>query len=420
MKDIIIILPEKISVLRDGVDGPLKRNIQEFNIYFKNIILPYREEYDIQVRCRYGKNFGSFWRLSEYPHDVDSFPFEIVIYNEYGERIASKKATIELYDRSEYDKPYNMIFVGDSMTFHRQYLNQIVNNLHSIVLKGSRNEFGNLAHEGRGGWAYKGYLYQYRDIYGVSPFLFPDGVDNYMGDIDFINNVNAEPHRDYDYTGYEKHTFVEGATYGKEGDLYTYQNGEFKLIKKNPVSEFEFKENPMWKFDFEKYVKRHNLGKIDAVSILMGANDLQLTTYEESEGKISEYINNTEFFINAIHKYDKNIKIMINLPIIGAEQYAWGARLGCEGSGKMYRYNMIHTSKAILDKWGNNEGDGIYIGPMLLCIDPENGFPKESTKANKHSDALETHHSNWVHPNNSGYCQMGDAVCGVIQKMRNS
>ena len=80
MNDTLIILPEKIPVLRDGVDSDLKRNVQEYNIYFKNIILPYREEYDIQVRCKYGRNFGSFWRLSQYPHNINSFPFEIPLF----------------------------------------------------------------------------------------------------------------------------------------------------------------------------------------------------------------------------------------------------------------------------------------------------------------------------------------------------
>ena len=152
-RDIIIILPKIIPVLRDGIDQPLKRNVQEFNIYFKNIILPYKEEIDIQVRCQYGKNHGTFWRLSEFPHQVDSFDFEIVIYNEYGECIASKQSVIELYDRRETDLPYNIIFVGDSMTFHQKYMEHIASNLHNIVFKGSRNLFGNLCHEGRGGWS---------------------------------------------------------------------------------------------------------------------------------------------------------------------------------------------------------------------------------------------------------------------------
>ncbi len=406
--DIIIVLPKVISILRDGTCTQLKKNVQEFNIYFKNIILPYKEEYDIQVKCPYGKNYGAFWRLSEYPHDVDFFDLELVIYNEYGKRLVAKKTVIELYDRKEDDAPFNMLFVGDSMTYEQKYIEQIASNLHNIVFKGSRNFFGHISHEGRGGWSYKEYFSVYKDSFGVSPFLFPEGVENYRGDIDFINHVNTNPHLDYSFAGYEKQLFAEGGIYGKEGNLFVYTNGKFIL----------YAENSKWKFDFRKYVKRYNIEKLNAVSLLMGANDLQTVSYEESDEKITEYLNYTEMFINAIHEYDKNIDIIVNLPIIGAEQYAWGTKRNCNGSSKMYRFNIIRAGKAILDKWENSAGNHVYVSPMLLCIDPENGFPKEGKKANKYSEVLETHHSDWVHPNVSGYCQMGDAMCGLIQKLR--
>jgi len=406
-REIIIVLPKTIPVLRDSKETVLKTNVQEFNIYFKNIILPYREEYDIRVNCNYGKNYGDFWRLSEYPHDVDAFDFEIVIYNEYGEKIASEKSVIELYDRNETDKPYNILFIGDSMTRAQTYIEQVSINLHNIVFKGSRNYFGHISHEGRGGWSYKSYFSNITDVFGgASPFLFPKNIDNYMGDIDFLKIANSENPPEYTHGGYKKHEFSEGCVYGKEGKLYTYKNGDFELLPENP--EFEF--------DFSKYVKKNEIGEIDAVSILLGANDLQLTTYEASDAEIEKYISNTKRMIEEIHKYDKDIKIIVNLPVIGAEQYAWGTRLGCKGSSKMYRFNIIKASLRLLKEFENEKN--IYISPMLLAIDPENGFPKECIKANKYSEALVTHHNNWVHPNQVGYRQMGDAICGVIQKIR--
>ncbi len=408
MKPITIALPKVIPVLRDGVDQRIKTNVQEFNMYFENIILPYRQEYDVQVKCNYGRNFGKFWRLSEYPKDVDSFDFELVIYDEYGEKVASAKTVFELYDRSEYDEDYNMLFIGDSMTFGQMYLERISANLINIVFKGSRNRYGHISHEGRGGWSYASYYNRCFNSGGISPFMFPKDVDNYMGDINFINIVNNPEHPAYSYDGFEKQTFMEGCVYGKEGHLYTYENGEFVLLEKEP----------QWEYNFTKYMKRHNMGKVDAVSILMGANDLQFTTYENSDEGIEKYIANTEKFINGIKEYDPTIKIMINMPPIGAEQYAWGTQLGCKGSSKMYRFNIIKAGKAIIDKWSGKEDEGIYISPVLLCIDPEHGFSKSVYKATKYSESQETHHNNWVHPYLAGYQQIGDAMCGPIQKMR--
>ncbi len=407
-REILIVLPDVLPVLRDGIDTTLRKNVQEFNIYFKNIILPYREEYDVRVLCEYGSNYGTFWRLSKYPHDVDAFDLEIVIYNEYGERIASKKTVVELYDRNCKDAPYHMIFVGDSMTFMQKYTERIAANLHNIVFEGGRCVFGHIRHEGRGGWSYRNYLMREKSCGGDSPFLFPVGVDNYGGDIEFLEQVNAEPRGEYNYEGFARKPFTEDKVYSRGMSLYTLQKGEWQL----------YDENPAWEVDFAKYRKRYEIGPVDAVSLLLGANDLQLCPYEESEERIATYLNNTQTVIDAIHRYDPHIDIIINMPVTGAEQYCWGTRLGCNGSSKMYRFNIIKAGKAILERWGNREEEHIYIGPMLLALDPVYGFPRSVEKVNMHSEALEEHQSNWVHPNQTGYYQMGDAICGVIQKAR--
>ena len=404
----IIVLPPRIPVLRDSTETVLKLNVQEFNIYFKNIILPWREEYDIQIRCDYGGNYGTFWRLSKFPHDIDSFDLELVIYNEYGERIASKETVIELYDRKESDPPYNTIFLGDSMTFSQVYMEHIATNLHNIVFKGSRNRFGHISHEGRGGWRYQTYFTAYDNHSGISTFLFPKGFDRYMGDIEFLTKVNDPSASEYDYSGYEKHTFENGSVYERDGKLYEYKDGEFTLCC----------DAPEWELSFEKYLNRYNIGKVDCVSILLGANDLQLTSYEDSDRVIAGYIANARKMIEMIHSYDKNIAVVINLPVIGAEAYSWGSQLCCRGSSKMYRFNIIRACHALLERWESSEAENIYISPMLLCIDPENGFPRASYKVNRYSENIETHQSNWVHPNRAGYCQMGDALCGTLQKIR--
>ena len=404
----IIVLPPRIAVLRDSSETYLKINIQEFNLYFKNMILPYREEYDVQIRCDYGRNFGTFWRLSEFPHDIDSFDLEVVIYNEYGEQIASKKTLIELCDRKESDPNYHLLCIGDSMTYSNVYLEHVASNIHNIVFKGIRNNFGHIAHEGRGGWSYRNFFQNYENNFGVSPFLFPKGVDGYMGNIDFIRELNDEAACQYNFTGYKKYTFEEGAVYGDGGKLYRYVNGDFQL----------YCDKPQWEADFGKYVERYQVGQIDCVSLLMGANDLQYTTYENSDEEIAQYIANTRKMIDLIHRYDQNIAIIVNLPVSGAEAYAWGTQLGCKSSSKMYRYNIMRASEALISHFGDSEDENIYICPMLLCIDPENGFPHEYYRVNRYSEMQKKHQSNWVHPNRAGYFQMADALCGTLQKIR--
>ena len=52
----IIALPSKIFILRQKENQDIVRDREEYNIYFKNIILPYREEYDVRVECEFGGN----------------------------------------------------------------------------------------------------------------------------------------------------------------------------------------------------------------------------------------------------------------------------------------------------------------------------------------------------------------------------
>ncbi len=406
-REILILLPRTVSILRDSEDSQLKKNIQEFNIYFKNIIHPFKEEWDIRTYSDYGMNLGNCWRLSNFPHDVDSFDFELVIYNEWGEKIASKKSVIELYDRKETDKPFNVLFFGDSMTYDNKYIERIAHNLCNVNFLGSRNFYGHISFDARGGWAFKDYFEVYKERFGVSPFLFPKGVDNYIGDADFYDKVKSKHNLDYTFAGYERHEFIEGGIYGKDGKLYTYKNGEFEL----------YIENPEWELSFAKYVKRHGLCDLNAVSVLMGANDIK-GDYDECREYISAYIANLEKFIDSIHDYDKNIKVIVNMPIISADQYSWGQQTGNSGTRKLYDFRIKLACEEILNKWDKGGKDNVWVGPMLLCIDHENGFSKQCVKANLHSEALEYHHSNWVHPNLAGYYQMGDAICGLIQKIR--
>lgn len=66
MNEISIVLPHKISILRDVKNQGIRWDKEEYSIYYRNIIYPYSEEYDIQIECRYGKNLGHCWRLDNF------------------------------------------------------------------------------------------------------------------------------------------------------------------------------------------------------------------------------------------------------------------------------------------------------------------------------------------------------------------
>ena len=53
-----------------------------------------------------------------------------------------------------------------------------------------------------------------------------------------------------------------------------------------------------------------------------------------------------------------------------------------------------------------------------MNLDPVFGFDKEPYKANRYADDFVMKHSNRVHPNASGYKQIGDALAAVIEVIR--
>lgn len=409
MKRISILLPDTIYIKKLQRNQRFVPTIEEYNIYFRNIIQPFNQEWDIVVNCRYGKNLGHCWRITDFADDVDEFNFEIAIYDAYGEKLASKSSKIVMVDRNE-NLRTRVMFLGDSMTHNQSYVNHVCHTLNGIETVGTRSYDGVIQHEGRGGWSYQKYFNTWSVDFGVSPFTFPKGISgaDYYGNMEFIENAMKPDGEVYQYYGYDYSDIKDGQYFTRDKKLYKKTDDGDELITENP--EFEF--------DFAKYIERFNLEKPDIVSVLLGANDLQICPYEESDKRIAEYIRYSQKLIDNIHQFDKNIKVVVNLPVLGAEQYAWGTCLGCEATEKMYRYNIMRASGELLKKFDNRQKENIFISPMIACIDVENGFPYTLDKANKYSETSVRKQSNWVHPSESGYAQMGDALAAVIEHIR--
>ena len=193
-----------------------------------------------------------------------------------------------------------------------------------------------------------------------------------------------------------------------DGKLYRYSGGSYKLIEEEP--EFEF--------DFGKYIERYAIPKPDIVSILFGANEFQICKYSELDAEIKKYIKTLKAIAENIRSFDKNIKIVINMPICGGSQYAWGMQMGCAGTAKQYDFNIKKANAAILDEFDDRRKEGIFVCPMLAVCDTESGFPHEYKRVNIYSEMTRLECTNWVHPSEVGYKQMGDALAAVIAAAR--
>lgn len=406
--DIKIILPKKLYVLREIPNQDINNRPDEFNLYFKNFITPLYPWLDVKVSCQYGRNFGNCWKLRQFP-DVDNFPLTISVYDEYGKKVAEASTEIELINRVE-GEDYTVLFFGDSMTHKSAYVEHIVRKLYNIKTIGTRTFNGHTFFEGRGGWKYDNYFVNYhmRGIYPeiptpVSPFLFPKGIDakDYYGDPEYFETIASPDRSTYAYDGFTPEIMAEGQYYVKDGKLW---QGD-----KEVPGEHE------WEFSVKKYLERYDLPTPDAVSVLLGANDLQMIPYEEVDEYVEKYINDTKKLIAAVKEVG-DIDVIVNMPITGADQYAWGLCQGTNGSEKQYNFAIRKAGEAIIEAF---EGmDGVYISPMLLTLDTDTAFELTSNRMNLYNDNPRTVQCNWVHPEERGYAQMGDALAGVIEMVR--
>ena len=209
---------------------------------------------------------------------------------------------------------------------------------------------------------------------------------------------------DYSHIGTSVTPIQDGMVICDNDKLYRYSKGIYDVVC----------ENPVFKFDFSKYMERYSMPTPDIVSILFGANEFQICSYSEFDNELNKFICNLNNMIEAIHKYNHNIKIVINLPICGGDQYSWGTQLGCKSSAKQYEYCIKMACSAITDLFDRRRNENIFVCPMLAVCDTVNGFQSDYIKSNIYSEHFERHITNWVHPSEIGYKQMGDALAGVI------
>lgn len=406
----VILLPEKISVLRDEKNQLIRTDNEEFNIYYKNILYPYSEEYDIIIDCPWGKNFGDRWCLDEFTDDMRSAELRINVYSGFGKLLASAACTVEIFEKSR-EKQFDLLCIGDSMTMAETYIRHAAEKARNVNTLGTRR-IRSVNHEGRGGWTCSAYFERYEDNdWGVSPFLFPAGygADEYYGDTGFYKKLKDPAYSSsYSYTGFEYSPIKYGMLAFDGGRLCRFtQNGY------EPVSDFKGFE-----FSFSKYMERSGIEKPGAVSLLFGANEFQLCGYSGFESAAEEYIECLGRITRSVKEYDSGISVIICMPICGGGGHAWGKKMGCMGSAKQYDSCIKMANYELLKSFDKRRDEGIYICPMLAVCDTFNGFPKEHARSSIYSENTELRVSDWVHPSDTGYMQMGDALAGVIACIR--
>ncbi len=116
---------------------------------------------------------------------------------------------------------------------------------------------------------------------------------------------------------------------------------------------------------------------------------------------------------------DTEIGIVYLMPP-SREQDSFGANYKCTQTRWQYRRNMQRVIKRQTGMYLGSDDEHLSMVPAFVNLDPVWGFPGVMAPPNPHSEDATRRMNNGLHPNQAGYCQMGDAFyCWAKSRLAN-
>lgn len=337
---------------------------QEVNIYFDNTVLvPDSKQLVFDVTCAKGMQQAERWTFVPQAGDVGDLPLAIDVIDGENEIVASAKTTVRVVPADAgAGKDVRFLIVGDSLTHHSVYPEQILNLCKQpgnpkLTLLGSHHEAGfspeNL-HEGWGGWTFERFVTFYTD--------------------------RPEP--------------------GNSSPFTFMVDGKVTL-------------------DFKRWIAEKAGGKAPGfLSIELGCNDIFGANEENQPAAIDKALSYADVLVKNILSADPGIKVgLVMLTPPAGTQDAFGNNYGCGQTRWQYLRNQHRFLEVMQQKYAGREKERIYLIPTYLALDTIHGYPAETVPANARTTETITRLANGVHPSTVGYNQMGDSVYAWMKMM---
>ena len=402
----------------------------ETNIYFDNVIfsnLP-NDLLAIDITCTKGRQYDKFWRIIPQATDAGTTEFKIEV-SFAGKVIASGSSQLIITGKNQGSgSAIKILCIGDSTTAGGQYISIINTDYQamaspSMTFLGSRGNTPN-KHEGRGGWKFS----QYGGDGGQSTWQFSlSGVVENPG----IGSVYSD--------GKSEFTISEINLSGGNGYVAARQskgidkpsaNGNLTRISGAGDTLIPFSNsamtaaNPFWnlktqRLDFKKYLndKGYTMTANDLITVHLGINDVFLDVSDlKLESIKADFEKMLKEFRAVIPKI--NIGLCITIPP-SISQDAFAVNYASGQTLKRYIENYKKLVEFLLSNYDSPEmrNSGIYCIGFNHSIDRTNNFQKTTMKANARSTQIIETWGNGVHPDNTGYYQMGDALYAFIKSL---
>ena len=344
----------------------------ECNIYFNNIVTVINyKNYVFEVISPLGRTDAERWRLIPEEKDAGEHKITIRVHDENGV-VAEGSTLLCVTPIPPGDCALSLLLMGDSQTGAVGYPEHIFERMAcckniSFHMTGSRT--GNddappaaaAAREGYGGWGWN----------------------------TFFTNFGVEE---------------SGANDGLHPDRPKLRN-----------SPFLFPEGNSFKFDLVQYFDKYAQGKVpDTLIVMLGINNVFCAKSNDEIDRIwdREIYPYMKQLVEEFRKLSPAIHIAFCTLTPGAfSQDAFGHCYRCSYNLWQWRKNHLYYHKKLFKA---AKELNVPLIPVHTAVDGANGFPETVETVSQSSDKTVVRQSNAVHPDASGYRQIGDCIFSYL------
>lgn len=326
----------------------------EMSLYFDNVVLTRSlEAWDFDVECNVGRTEPRRWTLTPAADDVGSHELTVVIRDRDGREVDRKSTRLHVIaPEAGSDQEIRLLIVGDSLTHATAYPNEIARLL---------------SEDGNPDWQMMGTHRPASARQGVAH----EGYGGWTWQR-FVSKYEAEP----------------DGTHRKRSSPFVFLNDAGKPV-----------------LDVTRYFNaQHDGQRPDFVFFLLGINDCFSADPDDAaaiDGRIDTMLTSAETLLTAFHQAapDADLVVCVTTPPNSRE-----AAFEANYKGRYPRWGWKRIQhrlvERLLDRFEKprsdqaKPGQATFLVPTHLNLDPLDGYPE----------------NNGVHPNTSGYRQIGVSI----------
>jgi len=369
-------------------------------------------------QCAVGKSMGRKWTCTATEGMIGAHPMTLSVLDNNMTEVARVETTVKIVTAgADIPTPRKFVAIGDSLTnnkpWYQEWLNLSEATFGKPVLQflGTRGGQFVYKHEGRSGYASKGYVtdssYGYEGNYHLTVSCVttpPTLKKRYSIYVTWGGYVEFEV-ESYDLT--DGAGTIDVNRLGGGGDISASGvmtgidagvDGDATIAYSSAVCTTM---NPFWNpatgaVDFANYSAEHGITP-DEVIIYLGANELSLDP--------SNTVANIRTLVTAV-KRDWHVPIYLVFTGYYANQDGLGFASGSVHVDIEHRRKVFNLMTALYAEFSADRE--LYFVPIALTMDREYNYGMVETPVNPHSTVTVPIPSDMVHPQLAGYKQMAD------------